>query len=79
MIFSRPQTLLASLFLSVLAFYGCSDQKRSSSDSKPDLQEACRSDVETAIAEAQRAGKSEADMKRAGDAALYRCIARKAG
>lgn len=77
MIFSHPQTLLASVLLSALAFYGCSDQRRSSSDSKSDVQEACRSDVETAIAEAQKAGKSEADMKVAGDAALYRCLARK--
>ena len=77
MIFARSQTLLASLLFSVFAFYGCSDQKSSSSNSKSDVQEACRGDVETAIAEAQRAGKSEADMKRAGDAALFRCMARK--
>ncbi len=77
MIFSRSPTLLASHLLSALAFCGCSDQKSSSSDLKSDVQEACRSDVETAIAEAQRAGKSEAEMKRAGDAALFRCLARK--
>lgn len=77
MIFSRPQTLLAALLVTVIAFSGCSDRKSPSSNSTLDVQEACRADVETAIAEAQRAGKSEADMKRAGDAALYRCLARK--
>ena len=74
MIFSAPQTLLATLFLSILIFLGCSDQ---TSDSKSDAQNACRSDVETAVVEAQRARKSEADMRRTGDAALYRCLARK--
>ena len=67
----------AALAIAVAAtLAACDKQSSSSSNSSADVQ-ACRGQVDSAIAAAQRSGKSDAEAYRAGEKALDACMKRK--